>query len=163
MSRINQLIGRHGQNQAASYLRELGLLMVEEIGTPIHISTVKIPGYAHRKDIYRVVFGTKVSGDHRALLPDGSAVLIEVKTVLEENLTYSKMREHQPDRLSQHAGIGKAVSLLVWVHSTGIYVMQWEKDGIQGFGFRKSLTPQMAQDLHNKCMSYLEQRIHYGE
>jgi hypothetical protein len=160
MTRIEQSIGKHGQKQAASYLADLGLEMVEEIGTPVITLPVKhIPGYAHRKDIFRVIYGEKVSGDHRALLPDGTSVLIETKTILDGNLPFSALRTHQPERLSRHASIGKALSLLVWVHHSGIYVMRWRKDGIPGFGYRKSITPEMAHYLHDECMAYIEGEI----
>lgn len=160
MTRIQQRIGKHGQQQAASVLSGMGIEMVEEIGTPVKL--LPAPGFAHRKDIFRVIFGEKVSGDHRGVLPDGTSVLIETKTVLDGNLTWSHMREHQPDRLSRHASIGRAISLLVWVHSTGVYVMQWkrhvDKDfiGIEGFGFRKSITPERAAELHREFMEFME-------
>jgi hypothetical protein len=149
--RMNQLVGKHGQATAASYLSGIGLEMVEPIGTPVTL----LP-FGLRKDVFRVVFGEKVSGDHRALLPDGTSVLIETKTVTEGNLTYSHMREHQPERLSRHASIGRAVSLLVWVHHSGIYVMRWTADGIEGFAPRKSITPKRAAELHDECMKFLE-------
>jgi len=154
MTRSEQLIGKHGQQQAASCLAGMGLEMVEPIGTPVTL----IP-FGLRKDVFRVVFGEKVSGDHRALLPDGTSVLIETKTVIDGNLTYSHLREHQPERLSRHASIGRAVSLLVWVHGSGIYVMQWKADGIEGFGFRKSVTPKRAMELHDQCAEYLKARM----
>lgn len=163
MTRIQQQVGKHGQKQAASILSGMGIEMVEEIGTPVKLLPVKfIPGFAHRKDVFRVIFGEKVSGDHRGVLPDGTSVLIETKTVLDGNLTWSHMREHQPDRLSRHAQIGRAVSLLVWVHSTGVYVMHWkrhvDKDfiGIEGFGYRKSITPERAQTLHHEFLEFMD-------
>jgi hypothetical protein len=154
---MNQLIGKHGQETAASYLSGFGLEMVEPIGTPVTLVSV-----GGRKDVFRVIFGEKVSGDHRALLPDGTSVLIETKTVTDGNLTYSHMRDHQPERLSRHASIGRAVSLLVWVHHSGIYVMRWKSDGIEGFAPRKSITQKMARALHDECMEYLGARI-YGK
>lgn len=163
MTRIQQQIGKHGQKQAASILSGMGIEMVEEIGTPVKLLPVKfIPGFANRKDVFRVIFGEKVSGDHRGVLPDGTSVLIETKTVLDGNLTWSHMREHQPDRLSRHAQIGRALSLLVWVHSTGVYVMHWkryvDKDfiGIEGFGYRKSITPERAQALHREFLEFMD-------
>lgn len=154
MARAQQSIGKHGQKQAASFLEGFGLLMVEPIGTPVTL----LPA-GTRKDVFRVIWGEKVSGDHRALLPDGSSVLIETKTVIDGNLTYSHLREHQPERLSRHASIGQAVSLLVWVHSFGIYVMRWGADGIPGFEPRKSITPQRAEELHNETMVFLFSRM----
>ena len=154
MTRQNQRVGKHGQQQAASYLVGIGLEMVEPIGTPVTLIKA-----GARNDVFRVIWGEKVSGDHRALLPDGSSVLIETKTVLDGNLTYSHLREHQPERLSRHASIGTAVSLLVWVHHSGIYVMQWTPGGIPGFEPRKSITPERAKYLHKLCMEYLNERM----
>lgn len=154
MTRIQQRIGKHGQQQAASYLSGIGLEMVEPIGTPVTLIQT-----GTRKDVFRVIWGEKVSGDHRALLPDGTSVLIETKTVIDGNLTYSHLREHQPERLSRHASIGRAVSLLVWVHHSGIYVMRWSENGIEGFAPRKSITPKRAQELHDECMAILFARM----
>jgi hypothetical protein len=152
--RQQQQVGKHGQQQAASYLSGLGLEMVEPIGTPVTL----LP-FGGRKDVFRIIFGERVSGDHRALLSDGTSVLIETKTVYDGNLTYSHLREHQPERLSRHAGIGNALSLLVWVHHSGIYVMRWGRDGIDSFGYRKSITPERAAKLHQECLAYLEARM----
>ncbi len=153
MSRNEQLVGSHGQQRAASYLAGIGLEMVEEIGNPYRIIR-QLPN-KH----FEVVFTETASGDHNARLPDGSFVLIETKTVMDGNLTYSHLREHQPDRLSRHASIGRAVSLLVWVHHSGIYIMRWKSDGIEGFGYRKSITPERARVLHDECMAYLQERM----
>lgn len=154
MTRANQQLGKHGQQKAASYLAGIGLQMVEPIGTPVTL----LP-FGLRKDVFRVIWGEKVSGDHRALLPDGASVLIETKTVIDGNLTFSHLREHQPERLSRHASIGRAVSLLVWVHSSGIYVMRWGADGIPGFEPRKSITPKRAEELHDETMLFLFSRM----
>jgi hypothetical protein len=157
MTRQNQQVGKHGQQQAASYLAgSVGLLMVHVIGTPARY--VPFHG-AYRKDVFQVIFGEKVAGDHRALLPDGSSVLIEVKTVTDGNLPYSQLEAHQVRFLTEHASIGHAVSLLVWVHHSGIFVMRWTADGIPGFAPRKSITPERAVVLHEQTMEYLEGRM----
>jgi hypothetical protein len=153
MTRQNQLTGKHGQQQAASYLSGTGLEMVEEIGNPYKIIRKLKNGH------FEVIFSSLASGDHQARLPDGSGVLIETKTVYDGNLTYSHLRDHQPARLSQHAAIGHAVSLLVWVHHSGIFVMRWTADGIPGFAPRKSITPERAVVLHEQTMEYLEGRM----
>jgi len=153
MARIQQQVGKAGQEQAASFLAGIGLEMVEPIGNPYRI----IRQLPNRH--FEVVFTDVASGDHNARLPDGSFVLIETKTVYDGNLTYSHLREQQPERLSQNASIGRAVSLLVWVHSSGIYVMRWYSDGIEGFAPYKSITPERAQALHDETMKYLETRM----
>ena len=116
MTLQQQRVGKHGQNLAAQALRALGVEMVEQIGTPVFL----IP--ANVKDVYRVVYGEKVSGDHRGILRGGRSVLAETKTILDRNLRWSDLREHQPERLQEHSKHG-GVSLLIWVHHTGVYVM----------------------------------------
>lgn len=153
MSHSQQQIGKHGQQQAASYLAGLGICMLEPIGNPYQIIHQLSNGH------FEVIFSDVASGDHRGILPDGSSVLIETKTVLDGNLTYSHMREHQPERLSYHASFGSALSLLVWVHNSGIYVMRWFDYGIEDFAPRRSITPELAAMWHRECMAYLAERM----
>lgn len=138
MSRHEDRIGKIGQEQAAAALRRVGVEMVERIGTPTKLIPARVAG------TYKVIWGEKVSGDHRGILPGGISVLAETKTIMYRNLAWSDLRDHQPGRLDQHAEFG-GVSLLVWVHSSGVYVMRWPVDG---FGPRKSITPEQA-DLLN--------------
>lgn len=132
MTRHEQRIGKEGEALAESALRQIGLEMIEKIGTPVRI----IPGRAP-------IWGEKVSGDYRALLPGGISVLIECKTIMDRNLVWSDLREHQPGCLTRHAELG-GISLLVWVHTSGVYVMQWP---IDGFGPRKNISPERASEL----------------
>jgi len=136
MSRKEQRIGKAGEDWAMNAVRGVGVEMVERIGTP-----VKIVGT--RGEWYRIKWGEKVSGDARGVLPGGRSVLVETKTIRDRNLRWSDLRTHQPGRLSQHAELG-GLSLLVWVHSTGIYVMEWP---IRDFRHGKSITPALAQSL----------------
>jgi hypothetical protein len=138
MSRNEQSIGGAGEQYAASALSSLGVEMVERIGTPVKaIPHPRIPGY------YQVIWYEPVAGDHRGILPGGRSVLAETKTILNRNLQYSDLREHQPGCLSRHSELG-GLSLLVWVHSTGIFVMRWP---IDGFEPHKSITPERAITL----------------
>jgi hypothetical protein len=137
-----QLTGKHGQNVAASALTRLGIEMVEQIGTPMKLIPVTLA--FTKRNIYRVIFGEKVSGDHRGVLFGGRSVLAETKTILDRNLRYSDLREHQPGRLSSHATFG-GLSLLVWVHNTGVYIMEWP---IEGFVEGKSISPEKARELN---------------
>lgn len=130
MSRHEDRIGKIGQEHAAAALRRIGVNMVEKIGTPVKTIPARVKG------TYTVVYGEKVSGDHRGILDDGTSVLAETKTIMDRNLVWSDLRDHQPGRLDQHAEFG-GVSLLVWVHTTGVYVMRWP---VAGFGPRKSIT-----------------------
>lgn len=134
--RSEQQIGKHGQEVAAAALRRLGVEMVEQIGTPVHL----IPAGNHA---YRVIYGEKVSGDHRGILPGGRSVLAETKTILNRNLRYSDLREHQPGRLTEHHEHG-GLSLLVWVHESGVYVLRWP---VTGFCAGESIRPQEAERM----------------
>lgn len=149
MSKREQRIGAHGQEQAARALRMAGVELVEKIATPVKLIASQHKGY------FRVVYGETVSGDHRGILPDGTSVLAETKTVLDGNLTWSHLRDHQPGRLTAHAEYN-GVSLLVWVHASGIYIMRWP---VPGFGPRKSITPQQAEELHIYSLLPKSQRI----
>lgn len=138
MTKQQQTVGKHGQLLAAAKLRMLGCEMVEKIGTPV----IMIPkGTKNGVPVFQVIFEEKVSGDHRGILQNGISVLAETKTILDRNLRYSDLREHQPDRLSEHNSWG-GLSLLVWVHSSGVYVMEWP---IFQFVPGTSITPQQAE------------------
>jgi hypothetical protein len=137
MTRREQHIGRGGENIAAATLRQIGVLQVEKIGTPVHLIPVASP----RKNVYQVIFGEKVSGDHRGVLPGGRSVLAETKTILDRPLCWSDLRDHQPERLTNHHEAG-GLSLLVWVHETGVFVLRWP---IPGFGPRKSIALDYAR------------------
>lgn len=143
-----QQIGKNGEQTARSVLAGLGLEMIEKIGTPVKLSPV--PGA--RKNVYQVSFGEKVAADHRALLPDGRSVLIEVKTIYDRNLVWSDLREHQPEKLQQHASLN-GLSLLVWVHDSGVYVMRFP---VEGFGPGKGITPAQAQNIHTLTVLYIQ-------
>ena len=156
MTRQQQSIGKHGQQLARSVLSGLGLEFIEEIGTPVKLIPVQIPGQRQRRDVYQVIFGDKVAGDHRAMFPDGRSVLIEAKTILDRNLVWSDLREHQPMKLQQHAELN-GLSLLVWVHSLEmrqeVYVMRFP---IAGFGPGKGITPDKAAGFHAETVAYIE-------
>lgn len=151
MGRKSQKIGDQGENLTDLRLRSMGFKMVEKIGQPVRlipipesvkhcIQKIHMSPYA----IYRVIFGEKVSGDRRAIIEgSGRSVLIETKTIIDRNLRWSDLRKHQPDRLTYHASLG-GVSLLVWVHSSGIYVLRWP---IDGFERGKSISPEQAKEM----------------
>ena len=136
MSRYEDRIGKAGQSQAGQALRRLGVEQVEEIGTPAKL----IPA---GRGVYKVSWGEKVAGDHRGILPGGRSVLAETKTILDRNLAWSDLRPHQPGKLTEHAEHG-GLSLLVWVHSSGVYVLPWP---VPGFGPGKSINPDKAREL----------------
>ncbi len=123
-------IGKAGESLAAGVLGRLGVHMVQEIATP---KTV-IRG--------RVRYLKKVSADIDGILSDGRRVLAEVKTV-EHNLVWSDFSPHQPGRLTMNAE-WNAISLVVWVHSTGVKVLKWP---IADFRKGKGITPERAEEL----------------
>ncbi len=138
MSKAQDTIGKQGQEIAAAALRRIGVNMIEKIGTPVKV----IPkGMKDRVQVFQVIWGEKVSGDHRGILDDGTSVLAETKTILDRNLRWSDLREHQPGRLTEHHNHG-GLSLLVWVHSEGTYVMEWPIIGFEKE--RDSLLPSEA-------------------
>jgi hypothetical protein len=141
-----KVVGEHGEKLAESVLSGMGIEMIERVGTPIKA----IPA---GKGLFKVIWGEKVSGDRRGILPGGKSVLIEVKTILDHNLVYSDLRKHQPERLKIHATFG-GLSLLVWVHDSGEYVMMFP---IACFEPRKSLTPEVAYQHHLQTVEYLKQ------
>jgi hypothetical protein len=138
MSRKEQSIGKYGQELAAVALRMIGIDMVEQIGTPIHL----VP-HPTQAGYYRVIFGEKVSGDHRGILPGGRSVLAETKTIRDRSLRWSDFREHQPDRLDAHTEAG-GLSLVVWINEYGAKIMRWP---IPGFGPGKSIDIETAERL----------------
>lgn len=147
--RINQNRGGQGESIAANVLFARGLAMVEKIGTP----TKKIPLEQSGKkllrklgintrDLYHVKFGEKVSGDRRAIIPEyGISVLVEVKTRLDSKLSTSDFEKHQLQALTTHVENG-GISLIVWVHESGVYVLNYP---INGWGKNYPLSPEQAR------------------
>ncbi len=136
MTHSQQRTGKAGESLAAAALSALGVKMVERIGTPVLLIPTKLSG------AFRVIWSEPVSGDHRGILPGGRSVLAETKTILDRNLRWSDLRAHQPGALTRHAEFG-GLSLLVWVHASGVYVMRWP---VPGFEPGKSITPGQAAE-----------------
>lgn len=159
--KTEQQTGKHGEQLARSYLSGLGLEMIEHVGTPVHLSKLPanwlasfVPAHV-RTSIFRVIFGEKVAADWRAMLPDGTSVLIEVKTIYDRNLVWSDLRDHQPGKLQEHADFN-GLSLLVWVNHHGPHVMRWPVDG---FKSGKGITPEQAVKHHAETVRYITARI----
>lgn len=146
--KMEQQIGKNGEQLARSILDGLGVEMLEKIGTPVKL----IPVSSARKNVYQVIFGEKVAADHRGMFPDGRSVLIEVKTIHGRNLVWSDLRDHQPAKLQQHAELN-GLSLLVWVHDSSVYVMRFP---INGFGPGKGITPSRAYLEHHNTVEYIQ-------
>lgn len=140
-------IGNTGELFAAQALVNLGIEQLEQIGTPVKVFATP------QKGLFRVIWGKKVIGDFRGVLPGGRSVISEVKTILHHNLGLSDFKEHQPAGLSRHAELG-GLSLVVWVHGENeIYIMEWTKDGIPGLAPRHALTPEQANELTKHVVS----------
>jgi hypothetical protein len=149
MSAIQQHIGKAGEQMAISALHQIGVEQIEKIGTPV--TTIR----NKQGKISNVFYGEPVAADFRGVYPVdlyphttnpaqiGQSVMAEVKTILDRNLIWSDFRPHQPAALSEHVQFG-GMSLVVWVHSTGIYVMRWP---IYEFGPGNGITPAEAQCL----------------
>jgi hypothetical protein len=135
MTRREDRTGKAGEELAESVLRSLGIEQIERVSTPVKLIPSNYPG------LFKVIFGEKVIGDRRGILPGGRSVLIEVKTIIDRNLQWSDLRPHQPEGLTLHAQLG-GMSLLVWVHQSGVYVMRWP---MNGFGPGKSIDPEKAE------------------
>ena len=133
---LNKKRGNAGEQQAAAALRRLGILMVEEIGTPFVITKTK-------NGWFQGYWKDKVSGDLIGHTQDGVKVLAEVKTIMDRNLRWSDLDHHQPGRLDENAEC--AISLLVWVHDSGIHVLRWP---VPGFGKGTGITPEQAKKLN---------------
>ena len=159
MARREQQIGKAGEQLAENRLRSIGLEMIEKIGTPVRL--IPLPEWVRQilraagfspNGVFRVIFGETVSGDRRAIIPGaGTSVLIETKTILDRNLRWSDLRDHQPDALSQHASLG-GISLLVWVHIGGVFIMRWP---IPDFAPRCSIDPAVASLLNIESIKEL--------
>lgn len=154
--RINQKVGAAGEEQVKQALGRIGVLMVEKIGTPVKLHN---PGFMASKDVFRVFWGEKVSGDHRGVGPYGLSILAETKTMLDRNLRWSDLRPHQPERLTYHSDLG-GISLLVWVHHTGTYIMNWPVDD---FGPDQSISPEKAESLSIEKLDYADPLVVDGE
>lgn len=141
MKNQSKRIGNAGEEKAARILGRLGIHMVEEIATPIVIIKSRKIG---RFWWYRIKWKKKVSADHNGILADGTRVLVEVKTIKDANLVWTDLKPHQPGRLTMNAEYN-GVSLLVWIHRSGNYVLRWP---VPGFRKGKGITPEKAAELN---------------
>lgn len=143
--RAKQRQGAIGQSVATIALRCLGVCMPEEIATPVILQPTGKPSPGKRQSFY-VTYGEKVSGDHRGILPGGRSVLAETKSMRGERLVYSDLREHQPERLGEHAEYG-GLSLLIWASEYGTFVMEWHSLLDAGFKPGKGIGIEEARNL----------------
>jgi hypothetical protein len=139
MTRSEKNIGQAGEQLAKIALRQIGVQMVERIATPVKLLPSK-----RDKGAFHVIWGETVSGDFRGIAPGGISVLAEVKTIMDRNLRWSDLREHQPGRLDEHAENG-GISLLVWVNEMGVFVMNWAALKEHRFGAGDGIEPATAK------------------
>jgi len=107
--------GKAAEAIVRNMLIAMGLRCVERIETGFKIGK----GIGTRR-----IPVSKVSGDFRAVVPgSGVSVLVEVKR-RPKCLRWSDLEEHQRRALSEHDAVG-GISLLAWVSSEGVAIMQW--------------------------------------
>jgi hypothetical protein len=148
--RQNQRRGRAGQLVAATLLRHLGLVEVEEIATPTRVIRGK------------TLYAKKVSGDIYALIPGyGTGVRVEVKKTTgplrpdgtrgDATLSLADFRktdrgsgqDHQIRALDRYVAAG-GLSLVVWCWDGGAAVLRWPIPGLMN---GKPLTIERARAL----------------
>jgi len=142
---INKKLGNEGEERALNRLHAIGVLMPQEIGTPFVLTKRFTNG------LFRGYWKKKVIGDIFGHTTSGIAILAEVKTILDRNLHWSDLDTHQTNFLTKHAE--NAISLLIWWHSTGLYIMNWMDVLATGFGPGKGLTEQQAARLDIERLS----------
>jgi hypothetical protein len=127
--RLNKRQGDIGQSVAMLALRRLGVLMPEEIATPVILRPARAP-VPGKPTPFFVTYGQKVSGDHRGVLLGGRSILAETKSMHGDRLMFSDLRPHQPERLTEHAEAG-GISLLIWASEYGTFTMRWPVPGFK--------------------------------
>lgn len=130
----NRQLGQWGEDEVARELERRGLLMVEKIEVGWGISRD-----AHGR-ISKAWPLAKVSGDYRAITPQGQSVLVEVKSI-DDRLQFSRIRPHQRQALDTHTNCG-GLSLLAWVHDGHVSIMWWP---VEGFVKGTSLKAEQAR------------------
>lgn len=139
LGKHSQAKGKRGESVAERLLRQKGVLMVEKIATPVKIVDSK---RTRGRQWHRIVWGEKVSGDRRGLLPGGRRVLAEVKS-RQHNLRWSDFQAHQIEALNENHAHG-GLSLVVYIHPQVHVVMEWPMEGFDGS--YSSITPEEAPD-----------------
>ena len=153
MAKREHEIGKAGEKLARQILRTRGVRMVEKIGSPVRlVPTKQLSG----RPAFYVYFGDKVSGDVTGLLDDGTRVIAETKTIYNRNLRWGDLRTHQPGRLDLNKKYS-GVSLLVWVSTHGVFVMDWVFPN-EDFKPRKGLTIERAGELDIMGVSKLSKK-----
>ena len=128
--RKTQKRGADGEKIADAALAEYGVKMIRKVGKDVSIIPID-----PRKAIYRVHFVGKLEGDRRGIIGNGRSVLVEVKNISGDRLTYSEVKPHQHAALQEHHDLG-GLSLLVWVHNKEARVYEYP---IEGYKPRTSL------------------------
>ena len=153
MTKREHEIGKAGEKLARQVLRNRGVRMVERIGPAVRlVPTKQLSG----RPAFYVYPGDKVSGDMVGLLDDGTRVIAETKTIYNRNLRWSDLRTHQPGRLDLNKKYN-GVSLLVWVSTSGVFVMDWVFPN-EDFKPRKGLMIERAGELDIMDVSKLSKK-----
>ena len=145
--RKSQAKGFTGEQVALCALRTIDSLHMIE---PIYMGWKPFKWINKQRRIALVYPQAKLTGDFRAVGPNGLSVLIEVK-VRDRKLLWSSFQEHQRKALSKHAQLG-GISLIVWVEED-IYVLRWPMPA-EHFKKGKALTVEAAQQLDLKYATH---------
>lgn len=143
----NKKAGEFAERLATHELHRLGFEMVTTVHTGwavVRNSNGKIV------DAYPL---EPVEGDRRAVYPStGQQVIAEVKSHDSKTLPWSRLMSHQHEYLKKNVECN-AISLIVWVRETEIYVMDYALLLEAGYGEvvsrngrRKSVSLDMATD-----------------
>ena len=132
MGRLNQQIGKAGEQRAEWFLKEIGAQCVDKISTPMKF----VKGKAF--------YCKKSSTDFTACIKDAlnfKASRIEVKSFSGDNLPYSILEPHQIQWLVNWQNCGQW-SFVLWVHDMDCYLISF-KHFVSG----KSISVEMAEKI----------------
>ena len=116
-ARTNRRTGETAQDIAKRALEAAGYIMVERVHTPW--------GVVRRgKRIVSAYPLEKVSGDFRAITPDGRSVLVECKCRQEPSLSLSDFAPHQIEALDEHY-LHRGRTLIAWVYNGKCKLLNW--------------------------------------
>lgn len=139
--RYSRAKGKTGEQEARYALNTTNLNMVERIYTGWKL--IRIVRRNAGQTLAWIVPQAKVSGDFRAVTPQGRSVLIEVKYHNSPRLVLSQLASHQKDALQAHYE-SRGVSLLVWVTDDDTYILRWP---VPGLAPRHGVTSEAAREL----------------
>src|SRR5690242_10780684 len=115
--KVRRAHGEYSQGVVEKEMVSRGYRLIEAVYTPCRV--VRVQG----RSVSALPL-KKVSGDFRAVGPDGRSILVEVKGRDEGNLPWSAFADHQVAVLTEHAEAG-GESLVAWVRASTIKWFTW--------------------------------------